>query len=225
VGHSYGAAVAMKAAVMYSQRVRSVVVYEPTLFHLVVKGDPQDSPAEGIWRAASEAVDAVERGDSNAGAKRFIDFWMGSGAWASMPPARQAAVAGSIRNVKGWRDALFKETVPRSAFAALAVPVLCMVGENSPESSLSVARVLLQTLPRVTFAPQRGLGHMGPMTHPELVNAQIAKFLIAIEEVPLISSLGPAADEPLPLNVRRLDPLQLPQQRPGDARQQQDPGQ
>lgn len=177
VGHSYGAAVAMKTAIMYPQRVRSIVIYEPTLFHLVVEGDPLCSPAEGIWRVASEAAKAVERGDNLAAAECFIDYWMGNGTWAGMPPARQAAVAGSMRNVKGWRDALFAETIPSSAFGSLDVPVLYMWGENSPESSLSVARVMKDTLPRLTIAPQPGLGHMGPITHPELVNAQIAEFL------------------------------------------------
>ena len=48
VGHSYGAAVAVKAALMQPQRVRSLVLYEPTLFHLVAGADPLVSPAQGI---------------------------------------------------------------------------------------------------------------------------------------------------------------------------------
>ena len=177
VGHSYGAAVALKLATLYPQRVRSLVIYEPTLFHLVVDDDPASSPAGGLWQAATDAAQAIEQGDSHAGAERFIDFWMRPGAWAGMPPARQAAVAGSMRNVGRWRDAAFGETAPASAFAALDVPVLCLWGEDSPESSRSVVRVLSDLLARVSLAPQRGLGHMGPITHPERVNPQIVAFL------------------------------------------------
>jgi pimeloyl-ACP methyl ester carboxylesterase len=177
VGHSYGAAVAMKLAILHPERVRSVVIYEPTLFHLVFGSDPLHSPAEGIWHAATNAADAVDAGDDNAGAERFIDFWMGPGSWAAMPATRQAAVAVSTRNVRGWRDALAAETVPLSAFAALDLPVFCMWGERSPESSLSVVRVLRDVLPNVTLAPQPGLGHMGPITHPDSINEQIAEFL------------------------------------------------
>jgi pimeloyl-ACP methyl ester carboxylesterase len=32
-------------------------------------------------------------------------------------------------------------------------------------------------LPRVRVAEFKGLGHMGPVTHPETVNAAIAGFL------------------------------------------------
>jgi pimeloyl-ACP methyl ester carboxylesterase len=118
VGHSYGAAVAMKLALMQPERVRSIVIYEPTLFHLVIGSEPLRSPAEGIWRAASDAADAVDAGNERTGAERFIDFWMGPGSWAAMPESRQAAVAVATRNVRGWRDALGAETAPLAAFGA-----------------------------------------------------------------------------------------------------------
>lgn len=177
VGHSYGGAVAIRAALMFPARVASVVVYEPTLFWLLSGADPLRSPVQGIWRAASDGADAVDGGDNAAGARRFIDFWMGDGAFDAMPPPRQAAVASSVRNLRRWRDTLMDETTPVSALASLTMPVLCMYGEDSPESSQSVVRVLREALPKVTAAPQPGLGHMGPITHPERVNAQIAQFL------------------------------------------------
>jgi pimeloyl-ACP methyl ester carboxylesterase len=177
VGHSYGAAVAIRTALMYPARVASVVVYEPTLFCLVAGGDPEHSPAQGIWAAASDAAAAVDSGDTAAGARRFIDFWMGAGAFDAMPPARQAAVASSVRHVRRWRDTLTNEVMPLSALRSLTMPVLCMHGEDSPEASLSVVRVLRGALPHITVAPQAGMGHMGPITHAERVNAQIADFL------------------------------------------------
>ena len=103
VGHSYGGAVAIKLATLYPKRVRSLALYEPTLFHLVVAGgDPLRSPARGIWSSATDAAHAVERGDNLAAAERFIDFWMDKGIWAAMPAGRQTAVAASAQNVKGW---------------------------------------------------------------------------------------------------------------------------
>ena len=40
VGHSYGAAVAVKLALLHPARVRSLILYEPTLFHLVAGAHP-----------------------------------------------------------------------------------------------------------------------------------------------------------------------------------------
>ena len=59
-----------------------------------------------------------------------------------------------------------------------AKPVLYMMGSASPESAKAVARVLVPALPRVRVLEFPGLGHMAPVTHPELVNAAIAGFLV-----------------------------------------------
>jgi pimeloyl-ACP methyl ester carboxylesterase len=48
---------------------------------------------------------------------------------------------------------------------------------HSPASSRGVARRLARVLPRVEIVEFEGLGHMGPITHPELVNGAIADFL------------------------------------------------
>jgi pimeloyl-ACP methyl ester carboxylesterase len=40
-----------------------------------------------------------------------------------------------------------------------------------------VARLLTRTLPRVTAIELEGVGHMGPLTHPERVNALIESYL------------------------------------------------
>lgn len=62
-------------------------------------------------------------------------------------------------------------------FRALDIPVLYMVGKSSPQSSLGVAQLLTAALPRVEVMEFEGLGHMGPVTHPERVNAAIAEYL------------------------------------------------
>lgn len=177
VGHSYGAAVALQLAARYPERVLSVVVYEPTLFCLVAGDEPSTSPAAGIWQASSEAAALVRSGNDAAAAERFVDFWMTEGSWREMPEKRQDMVARSVRNVGRWRDTTFAPAAGPAAFASLQVPVLLMWGDCSPESSQSVVRLLRAILPDAVGAPQPGLGHMGPVTHPERVNARIASFL------------------------------------------------
>ena len=177
VGHSYGAAVALIAALARPHRVRALVLYEPTLFALLDAESPPPNEADGIRAAVAGAGAALDAGEPAGAAECFIDFWMGTGAWASTPEPRKGAIAASIVNVRGWASALFGEPTPLEAFAALTMPVLFMVGSDSPASSRGVARLLTKTLPRVEVMEFEGLGHMGPVTHPDVINEAISRFL------------------------------------------------
>lgn len=180
VGHSYGAAVALMAALAHPGRVRALALYEPTLFSLLEEEAPGSEAANGIRHAARDAAVAIDAHDHAGAARYFLDYWMGSGTWDSMPAARQAPVAASMVNVRGWASALFGEPTPLLAFRALNVPVLYMVGATSPASSRGVARLLTQTLPQVEVLEFAGLGHMGPVTHTQIVNDAIDGFLSRI---------------------------------------------
>lgn len=177
VGHSYGGAVALLAAALQPRRVRALVLYEPTLFSLVDAHGPPPNGVDGIRGAASRAAAAAAAGDAEAAARIFIDFWMGDGSFDAMPASRRPAVAQSVRNVAGWWRALATEPTPLSAFAALDMPVLYMTGARSPASSRGVARLLTGVLPDVDVIDFEGLGHMGPVTHPDIVNEAVAGFL------------------------------------------------
>ena len=178
VGHSYGAAVALIAALAQpAGRVRALALYEPTLFSLIDAESPPPNEADGIRATVAGAAAALDAGDPAGAAEWFIDYWMAAGSWARMPDARKGPITTSIANVRGWANALLGEPTPLEAFAALRVPVLFMTGSDSPVSSLRVARLLTKTLPQVEVVEFEGLGHMGPITHPEVVNETIARFL------------------------------------------------
>jgi pimeloyl-ACP methyl ester carboxylesterase len=169
--------VALIAALRQPRSVKALAVYEPTLFSVVDAESPSPNDVDGIRNAVALAAAAVEADDLNSAAQHFIDFWMGSGAWAQTPEQRRGPIAASITNVGGWGNALFNEPTPLAAFATLDVPVLYMIGGRSPPSSRSVARLLTRVLPQVEVMEFPELGHMGPVTHPQIVNAAISKFL------------------------------------------------
>jgi len=177
VAHSYGAAVALIAAVSQPHRVRALVLYEPTLFTLLDAETPPPNEADGIRDAVAGAAAALDATDADGAARCFIDFWMGKGAWDDTPEARKGPIVDSVTNVRGWAKALFDEPTPLAAFSRLKIPVLYMMGKASPASSRGVGRLLTQTLPQVQLVEFDGLGHMGPVTHPEAVNGTIARFL------------------------------------------------
>lgn len=180
VGHSYGAAVALIAALANPGRVRAMALYEPTLFALLDAEAPPPNEAEGIRNAVANAGIALDAGNKDAAAEQFIDYWMGAGAWKNTPDQRKPPIAASVTNVRRWAHALFTEPTPLAAFRALNIPVLYMVGKRSTPSAHGVARLLANELPQVELVEFEDLGHMGPVTDPETVNEVIARFLARV---------------------------------------------
>lgn len=177
VGHSYGAAIALIAALLHPERVRALVLYEPTLFAVVYEKNKSFEGIEGIRDAVLAAGAALDAGDKNAAARHFIDYWMGAGSWDATPPQRQPAIAASMVNVRRWGHALYTEPTPLDVFAKLDMPILYMIGEASPASAHTVAQTLLPVLPNVEVVRFPGLGHMAPVTHPQIINTAIKNFL------------------------------------------------
>ncbi len=177
VAHSYGAAVALIAAVSQPRRIRALALYEPVLFALLDGESPPPNDADGIRDVVVEAAAAVDAADLAGAAECFIDFWMGKGTWARTPESRKGLISASVVNIRGWARALFNEPTPLAAFSELNVPVLYMMGSESPASSRGVARLLMRMLPQVQIVEFNGMSHMGPITHPEIVNDAISRFL------------------------------------------------
>jgi pimeloyl-ACP methyl ester carboxylesterase len=177
VGHSYGAAISLVAALSDPSRVRAMALYEPTLFALIDAEGAPPNDADGIRSVVADASIALAAGNRDGAAERFIDYWMGEGSWEQTPEQRKAPIAASVINMRRWGHALFTEPTPLSAFRALDIPVLYMVGGRSTTSACGVARRLTKVLPRVEVVEFEELGHMGPVTHPERVNEVIARFL------------------------------------------------
>lgn len=177
VGHSYGGAVALLAALRWPEKVRALVLYEPTLFGLIEATSGQPNAADGIRDSVERAVAALAVDDRHTAAEIFIDYWMGQGAYATKPEAQHAAIEDAIVHVQGWFHALSQEPTPLASLCALEMPVLLIQGRETTDSARAVVALLGQTLPDVKVLSIEGLGHMGPMTHPETVNAAIEAFL------------------------------------------------
>jgi pimeloyl-ACP methyl ester carboxylesterase len=177
VGHSYGGAVAARAVLTYPGRFRSLVLIEPVLFGLLLAEDPRQPAAREVAAVCQHTRAAVEVGALDSAGERFIDYWMGTGTWAGMPPHRRAMIAQAMPSVRNQWTAIFGEATPLSAYSLLDLPTLYLVGSKSPPSTRAVARLLTQTLPDVTSAELKDAGHMAPLTHPDIVNAAIQEHI------------------------------------------------
>ena len=175
VGHSYGAAVALKLAATYPRLVRSVTLYEPVMFRWLVDADAAEV---ADVRAVAESISRhLASGSASDAAQSFVDFWSGRGTWQAMPASRQQAIAGRMPAVGRHFRAVFAEALTLREVARLPVRMLFMTGAHSPRVMQRLAQTVRGALPTAQHCTMMQAGHMGPMTHAAAFDAQAFAFL------------------------------------------------
>jgi len=168
VGHSYGGLVALRYAWANPHRVRSLLVFEPTVFRVLRDADAGTPEAFAEIDRVSRVVRAGLRAGVPATAMRhFVDYWNGRGAWKMLPEERRelfSAQAGTVADnfAAGWTD-----DMPVAGLRGLDVPTFVVAGAATTAASLTTARTLAALLPDAESMTVGGAGHMLPLTHPE----------------------------------------------------------
>lgn len=174
VGHSYGAAVALEAALDRPERVASLCLIEPVAFHLLEPGSGEREQVERLSRAVRAAV---ARGQLRRAARIFMSFWIGPLAWLLLPGRAKARVAASIAKVALEFEGLERLPPRWAAIAALDVPVCLVLGSRTRAPARRVTERLAERLPRARLRPLRGAGHMSPFSHARAVGRLVLAHL------------------------------------------------
>ena len=177
VGHSYGAAVALKAALSGRLDVRSVAIYEPSLFALLGSHINAYPAAESPLVAGREITLLFAAGHPEESARTYVDYWSSPGEFDRMPGDRRARVVERMATVVDCFSALFRDPTQPADLNELAVPCLVMAGERSPQPSQDIAEVIAGSIPEARLHRFSTLNHMGPIAEPAAVNAVIDEFL------------------------------------------------
>lgn len=183
MGHSYGGGVALHAALVRPDRIASIALYEPSVFHLLRQmGAPGALALAEIGRVADGVCRGVLSGDYRGAAAGFVDYWNGPGAWEAMCPAAQNALICWVPKGPLEFSALIENATPASAYRALNAPVLMLRGEHAPMPSRLIAQWLARLLPTARLTVVDGAAHMGPLTHAGEVAALIRRHIVDAEE-------------------------------------------
>jgi pimeloyl-ACP methyl ester carboxylesterase len=97
VGHSYGGFVALLAAKATPERVRSLVLYDPTAFGTL--GPTADADATAELARIDFRWDATDAGRERW-LRLFVDYWGGDGAWGALREEARAEFAPSRRTLR-----------------------------------------------------------------------------------------------------------------------------
>jgi len=186
VAHSFGAVVALQAALDHPEAVSSLALYEPVLIALLSRRTPSLEPEQQVFHVADFVRDLMAKGDPMGAARCFISYWGGHSAWTAFDESARAAMAARMGAVAGHFDVIEAASPLVWRLHQLRMPVLLMSGDRTTAAARRVAERLTRLVPRTRCQVILGAGHMGPVTHVRQVNRRIADFLLTLRH------LGPA---------------------------------
>ena len=167
-GHSYGAICALEAA-MRSDSIAGLVLYEPPMFQgrdgsaaliepleaLLAAGDREGVLTTFFTRVVRMPPDVFE-------AYKAMPVW----------PARVAAAQTLPRELRAAAEYIIDE----DRIGALSIPVLLLLGDQSPPPFVEVIAALKKTLPDARLVIMPGQHHNAMDTAPDLVSDAVIGF-------------------------------------------------
>jgi len=182
LGHSNGAGIALKVAMLRPDLIKSLTLYEPAVFHLLRDGSPNDrclfAGIEGIYRTLAAGSAS---GNPEPGMQAFLDFWNGAGTWSRLPDRQRQKYKRLSSQVVTDFERAFAEDWGPDRLQALDMPTLLLMGLDSPEIAQRTSTLVHAAVPRADLALLPGLGHMAPVTDPEWVNLRIIHHIAKTE--------------------------------------------
>lgn len=174
LGHSRGGAVAIEVAKRHPDVIRSLILSDSSC--KLDLAETEENRKADAFRADlfRELRAAVEAGDAEGGAGRFLDRLMAPGAWASLPRARQLEMLQNL-----W-TALVDDPLPPTSDEDLRkfdFPIRIILGEKSPSSyALWAAAMRAKAdFPEPVLIP--GAGHAMNVQKPIEYNEAVLGFL------------------------------------------------
>jgi lipase len=175
IGFSWGGATALRAATAAPGLVRSLTVVEPEAYALLRTENPEAHSQICALRDRCRAH--VRAGRWYEAYEEFIDFYNGSGSFASWPSRRRDAFL-LVQQSRGdlW-DVLFDDLLTPASLARVAAPVHIIEGSQTSTVDRAICDVLRHHLPQARHTVIEGAGHMMPLTHPgPLTRALLAEL-------------------------------------------------
>lgn len=176
VGHSLGAAVALRAAVELDERVAAVVAFEPTAFALLATPGREES-----WAAVRAERDRLRArlaaGEREEAVRGSSDFWLGPGSWDRFTPEERAPIEDGIEHRLAEWDAVTDPGLTLADLATGPAPTMLVSDPETLRPLREVTEVLAEARPGWTRVDLPGAGHWAPLTRPDLVHPLVRGYL------------------------------------------------
>lgn len=166
IGHSYGAAVALRLAVERPYRVSSLVLVEP-VFYAAVKGR---WAFEKVERDMASFVKRMQAGENATAAKEFHAIWGNGTNWRDLPADVRAYIVDRIPLVMAGNELLIEDrpnVLAPGKLEELDMPVTFVDGGDTHPVIPEIISTIGDRIPDAEWVTIPKAGHMLPVTHPE----------------------------------------------------------
>ncbi len=183
VGHSYGAGVVLRLALLAPERVERIALYDawaysgqlPAFFHV--------ARADGIGEAMFAAWYGERAEDRMALAffdQRFVTMELIDAVDASL--RRPGTYAAALAAVRGMHYEEVEDT-----YGTLTQPTLLLWGREDRVTPLEIGELLSRQLPGARLVVYPGCGHFPMIEHAAQSTAELVRFL-SVEDAPVAVS-------------------------------------
>lgn len=173
LGYSYGATVAIEAALIAPERLRSLILLEPILTEVPSAREFFGSMAPVMGRyAAGDMAGAVTATFSDLGGQDWRELVFTAG-----PRALDSAIRDTEIFYYAEAPSLGSWTFNQERAATVSAPVLSVVGTSSGPFFAEGRRLLHQRFRHCADADIPGVNHLLNLRAPELIAAAVSGFL------------------------------------------------
>jgi len=179
IGHSFGGLVAIAVALRNKVPLASLVVVEAPAVELL-RAEGEDRHYSAFRRMTQGYFADFAAGNPEAIAA-MIDFYGGTGTFASWPPrVRAYAVETTAANILDWASA-YNFPLSSAALAAIQAPFLVLRGGASHPAVQRANALIGERVSGATLATIDGAAHFMIATHADEVARLIARHVLRAE--------------------------------------------
>ncbi|MBT3372388.1 MAG: alpha/beta hydrolase [Rhodospirillaceae bacterium] len=179
-GHSYGGAVALRAAVRAGSAVRSLCLIEPGGCPLLAAAGRREAYDEYVSVMAG-FLSALDRGDPVTAWRDFLNYYRGSpDAWDSLDLETQAKILAKSESQRQVYAAQMNNPTTLDELRALETETLIITGGQTTAPERGVCEVLESHVPNAVLHVIAGAGHPMPTSHPAQIAAALLRHIKAV---------------------------------------------
>lgn len=189
IGHSFGGAVAICFAQRYPERVKSLILYEPTNFAMLFAEGTDSEASLEISRVSAAFADGARTAFSRwRAARRFINYWSGDKAWSKLRFSQRSWIASKTPKVAAEFNAVVDAANGIADVRDLAMPVRILCGTQTTLAAKRCCKLMAAEIEDVRLLQLVNLQHMAPLTQPHSVNPLLVDYVLPAAEASAASA-------------------------------------